>query len=47
MKYTVFKFTPLQWQLYIFVKFLDTKVSERTHFETPEGVPSKGLFTWM
>ena len=38
------KFTPLQCQLVKFcicAEFLDAKLSEKSHFETPEGVPTK------
>ena len=38
------KFTPLQCQLVKFcicAEFLDTKLSEKSNFETPEGVPTK------
>ena len=39
------KFTPLQCQLVKFcicAEFLDTKLSEKSNFETPEGVPTWG-----
>ena len=38
------KFTPLQCQLMKFcicAEFLGTKLSEKSNFETPEGVPTK------
>ena len=38
------KFTPLQWQLVKFcicAEILDPKLSEKSNFETPEGVPNK------
>ena len=41
------KFTPLQCQLVRFcicaefLNFLNTKLSEKSNFETPEGVPTK------
>ena len=41
------KFTPLQCQLVKFcicAEFLDIKLSEKSNFETPEGVPTKARF---
>ena len=38
------KFTPLQCQFVKFcicAEFLDAKLSEKSNFETPEGVPTK------
>ena len=41
------KFTPLQCQLVKFcicAEFWDIKLSEKSNFETPEGVPTKAWF---